>query len=94
MFYSVMSPKHAHILVVDDEPEMLFALQLLFKSKGREVVTEKNLELLRSLLRQHFAVMLLDLNYRCCPHWKFAGTIGNGSARKVTFLSVSACVKR
>jgi two-component system response regulator HydG len=46
-----MSPKHARILVVDDEPEVLFALTLLLKSEGREVVTEKNPELLRSLLR-------------------------------------------
>jgi CheY-like chemotaxis protein len=46
-----MRPKHARILVVDDEPDVLFALKLLLKSEGPEVVTEKNPELLRSLLR-------------------------------------------
>jgi two-component system response regulator HydG len=43
--------KHARILVVDDESDVLFALKLLLKSKVREVVTEKNPELLLSLLR-------------------------------------------
>ena len=60
-----MIPKHARILVVDDEPDVLFALKLLLKSEVREVVTEKNPELLLSLLRQqHFDVVLLDMNYR------------------------------
>ncbi|RZK93489.1 MAG: sigma-54-dependent Fis family transcriptional regulator, partial [Hymenobacter sp.] len=44
--------KHARILVVDDEPDVLFALKLLLKTEVREVVTEKNPELLLSLLRQ------------------------------------------
>jgi DNA-binding NtrC family response regulator len=57
--------KHARILVVDDEPDVLFALNLLLKTEVREVVTEKNPELLLSLLRQqHFDVVLLDMNYR------------------------------
>jgi two-component system response regulator HydG len=57
--------KQARILVVDDEPDVLFALKLLLKSEVREVVTEKNPELLLSLLRQqHFDVVLLDMNYR------------------------------
>jgi two-component system response regulator HydG len=57
--------KHARILVVDDEPDVLFALKLLLKSEVREVVTEKNPELLLSLLRhQRFDVVLLDMNYR------------------------------
>ena len=60
-----MSPKHARILVVDDEPDVLFALKLLLKTEVREVVTEKNPELLLSLLRQqHFDAVLLDMNYR------------------------------
>ncbi|GAA4050874.1 sigma-54 dependent transcriptional regulator [Hymenobacter glaciei] len=57
--------KHARILVVDDEPDVLFALKLLLKTEVREVVTEKNPELLLSLLRQqHFDAVLLDMNYR------------------------------
>lgn len=31
---------HARILVVDDEPEVLFALKLLRKTELREIVTE------------------------------------------------------
>ena len=57
--------KHARILVVDDEPDVLFALKLLLKTEVREVVTERNPELLLSLLRQqHFDAVLLDMNYR------------------------------
>jgi two-component system response regulator HydG len=37
--------------VVEDEPTVLFALKLLLKSEVREVVKEKNPELLLSLLR-------------------------------------------
>ena len=60
-----MLPKHARILVVDDEPDVLFALQLLLKTEVREVVTERNPELLLSLLRQQpFDAVLLDMNYR------------------------------
>ncbi len=60
-----MIPKHARILVVDDEPDVLFALKLLLKTEVREVVTEQNPELLLSLLRQqHFDAVLLDMNYR------------------------------
>jgi len=60
-----MNLKQARILVVDDEPDVLFALKLLLKTEVREVVTEKNPELLLSLLRQqHFDAVLLDMNYR------------------------------
>ena len=60
-----MNLKHARILVVDDEPDVLFALRLLLKSEVREVVTERNPELLLSLLRQQpFDAVLLDMNYR------------------------------
>ena len=60
-----MLPKHARILVVDDEPDVLFALKLLLKTEVREVVTERNPELLLSLLRQQpFDAVLLDMNYR------------------------------
>ncbi|AWM32200.1 sigma-54-dependent transcriptional regulator [Hymenobacter nivis] len=60
-----MIPKHARILVMDDEPDVLFALKLLLKPEVREVVTEKNPELLLSLLRQQpFDAVLLDMNYR------------------------------
>ena len=47
-----MIPKHARILVVDDEPDVLFALKLLLKSEVREVVTERNPELQLPLQRR------------------------------------------
>jgi hypothetical protein len=54
-FYVLPSLFHASEacphLAVDDEPTVLFALKLLLKSEVREVVTEKNPELLLSLLR-------------------------------------------
>ncbi|RFP64397.1 sigma-54-dependent Fis family transcriptional regulator [Hymenobacter lapidiphilus] len=60
-----MNLKHACILVVDDEPDVLFALKLLLKTEVREVVTEKNPERLLSLLgQQPFDAVLLDMNYR------------------------------
>ncbi|MBX0293026.1 sigma-54 dependent transcriptional regulator [Hymenobacter sp. HSC-4F20] len=60
-----MNLTHARLLVVDDEPDVLFALKLLLKTEVREVVTEKNPERLLSLLRQqHFDAVLLDMNYR------------------------------
>ncbi|NVO86189.1 sigma-54-dependent transcriptional regulator [Hymenobacter terrestris] len=60
-----MNLKHARILVVDDEPDVLFALRLLLKTEVREVVTEKNPERLLSLLgQQPFDAVLLDMNYR------------------------------
>ena len=90
--------KYARILVVNDEPAGLFARQLLLQSEVREVVPKKNPELLRSLHRQHFDVVVLDLNYRCCLPWGSFDTTGaatgNSSARKVSFLSVSACAKQ
>lgn len=60
-----MNLTHARILVVDDEPDVLFALKLLLKTEVGEVVTQKNPERLLSLLRQqHFDAVLLDMNYR------------------------------
>jgi two-component system response regulator HydG len=60
-----MNLKHARILVVDDEPDVLFALKLLLKTEVREVVTERNPERLLTLLgQQPFDAVLLDMNYR------------------------------
>lgn len=60
-----MTPKQARILVVDDEPDVLFAIKLLLKTEVREVVTEPNPERLLALLgQQHFDAILLDMNYR------------------------------
>ncbi|HEX8424820.1 sigma-54 dependent transcriptional regulator [Hymenobacter sp.] len=64
--------KKARVLVVDDETDVLFAMRLLLKTEVQEVVTEKNPELLLSLLsKQRFDVIFLDMNYK--------STLGSGN---------------
>ena len=60
----IMSLKTASILVIDDDVDVLTAVRLLLKPEVKEIVTEKNPELLRSILsRQDFDVILLDMNF-------------------------------
>ncbi|AYA35973.1 sigma-54-dependent Fis family transcriptional regulator [Hymenobacter oligotrophus] len=57
--------KKARVLVVDDDTDVLFAMRMLLKTEVQEVVTEKNPELLLSLLgKQRFEVIFLDMNYK------------------------------
>ena len=52
-----------NILAVDDNPQKLLALSALLSELGQNVVTAKSgREALRELLRQEFAVVLLDVN--------------------------------
>ena len=52
-----------NILAVDDSPQKLLALSALLSELGQNVVTAKSgREALRELLRQEFAVVLLDVN--------------------------------
>ena len=56
--------KNAHILIIDDDPDVLTAVRLLLKTEASEVVTEKNPENIRSqLLKQPFDIILLDMNF-------------------------------
>lgn len=56
--------KNATILIVDDDTDVLTAVKLLLKREVKEVVTEKNPELLRSLvLQKKFDIILLDMNF-------------------------------
>jgi two-component system, NtrC family, response regulator HydG len=56
--------KNAHILVVDDDQDVLLAIKLLLRPYVKEVVTEKNPERIQSLLtNQKFDLILLDMNY-------------------------------
>ena len=67
-----MQLQNARILIIDDDTDVLTAIRLLLKSHAKEVVTEKNPEMLRSLLRhQKFDLLLLDMN--------FAATINTGN---------------
>jgi two-component system, NtrC family, response regulator HydG len=57
--------KNAVILVIDDDTDVLTAVKLLLKTESKEVVTEKNPELLQSLLiAKKFDLVLLDMNFK------------------------------
>lgn len=49
--------KHAGILAIDDDPDILTAVRMLLKTEAREVVTEKNPENLRGLLSDRKSVV-------------------------------------
>jgi len=60
-----MQLNRAKILVVDDDPDILVAAQLLLKTEAKKVVTEKNPEQIRSHLdKDTFDLILLDMNYK------------------------------
>ncbi len=57
--------KNANILVIDDDTDVLTAVKLLLKTEAKEVVTEKNPELIQSLLSSNrFDIVLLDMNFK------------------------------
>lgn len=59
-----MNLKNSSILIVDDDTDVLTAVRLLLKTEVTDVVTEKNPENLRwHLTRDHFDVLLLDMNF-------------------------------
>ncbi len=56
--------KHANILVVDDDPDVLIALRLLLKSKVKNVTTEQNpANLIHLIKTQQFDIVILDMNF-------------------------------
>src|SRR5207344_945326 len=60
-----MNLKNATILVIDDDTDVLTAVKLLLKTEAKEVVTEKNPELIHSLLASRkFDIVLLDMNFK------------------------------
>ena len=59
-----MNLKQTRILVLDDDKDVLTAINLLLKKEVLEVVTEKNPENLLALLKkQNFDLVLLDMNF-------------------------------
>lgn len=61
--------KHASILVIDDDTDVLTAVKLLLKPEAAEVVTEKNPENIRSILsRKSYDCILLDMNFTASIH--------------------------
>ncbi len=56
--------KKAHILVIDDDNDVLTAINLLLKNEVKEVVAERNPEqLLNWLRKKDFDLVLLDMNF-------------------------------
>ena len=58
-----MNLKNASILLIDDDQDVLTAVRLLLKTEVKNVVTEKNPENLRWLLKDAYDVVLLDMNF-------------------------------
>ena len=64
-----MQLKNASVLVVDDDPDVLTAVNLFLKTEVKAILVESNPENLRKLLReQNFHLVLLDMNYRSSIH--------------------------
>ncbi len=56
--------KHATILVVDDDTDVLTAVRLLLKPETKEVITTKNPEEIKHLLKKYsFDLVMLDMNF-------------------------------
>lgn len=59
-----MKLSKACILVLDDDKDVLTAINLLLKKEVKEIITEKNPENLISLVKKHsFDLILLDMNF-------------------------------
>jgi len=57
--------KHARILVIDDDPDVLTAVKLLLKREVNEVIADKNPENIPAILsRQPIDLVLLDMNFK------------------------------
>ena len=67
-----MNLKNASILVIDDDQDVLTAVRLLLKTEVKNVVTEKNPQNLRWLLKDAYDVILLDMNFRVCTLLRIA----------------------
>ncbi|ULQ54375.1 sigma-54-dependent transcriptional regulator [Flavihumibacter fluvii] len=85
-----MTLKNASILVVDDDTDVLTAVRLLLKTEVKDVVTEKNPQLLQQILsNKKFDVILLDMNFTSSIN---TGNEGLFWLRKVKELKSDAAV--
>lgn len=85
-----MTLKNASILVVDDDTDVLTAVRLLLKTEVRDVVTEKNPQLLQQILsNKKFDVILLDMNFTSSIN---TGNEGLFWLRKIKELKSDAAV--
>jgi PAS domain S-box-containing protein len=87
----VTAPITANILLVDDDPKSLLAMETILAGPGRTIVTaESGEEALRHLLRQDFAVILLDVRMPRLDGLETAALIRQGARSRYTpiiFLS-------
>ena len=59
-----MALRNTHLLVIDDDEDVLVALRLLFKPIVKEVVTTRNPNQIVSLMRgRKFDAVILDMNF-------------------------------
>lgn len=64
-----MQLKDAHILVIDDDEDVLTALRLLLKSQVKHVVVNKNPNTIKGILeKEHFDLVILDMNFNGLVH--------------------------
>lgn len=82
--------KDASILIIDDDSDVLTAARLLLKSHAKEVVTEKNPEMLRSIfLKRDFDLVLMDMNFTSSIN---SGNEGLYWLRKIKSLGSNASI--
>ncbi len=85
-----MQLKHASVLIIDDDTDVLTAVRLLLKPRAKEVVTEKNPENIPSLLAvRKFDLILLDMNFKSSIN---TGNEGLFWLRKVKQMHPAAAV--
>ncbi len=85
-----MNTKSGKILIVDDDEDVLFTARLLLKQHYSIVRTEKNPELIPSILKNdHYDVILLDMNFTGDAT---SGTEGFAWLKKTLELDPSAVI--
>jgi PAS domain S-box-containing protein len=76
--HAVSSPVPAKILVVDDDPRNLVAVEEILRAPGIEIITADGGEAaLRQVLKHDFAVILLDVQMPRLDGYEVAGLIRN-----------------
>ena len=89
---STSSEEPVQILVVDDHPENLLALEAMLGSRSREVVTAASgPDALRKLLQEEFAVILLDVMMPGIDGFETARLIrGRDACRHIPIIFLTA----
>src|SRR5438477_6807831 len=91
---AALAPQRAKVLVVDDEPKSLFAMQALLGALGEELLTaQTGEEALRLALRHDFAVILLDVRMPGMDGFETAKMIRSRERSRLTpiiFLTAAA----